>query len=343
MEVVDVDTLNKRKILVTGASGYIGGRLVRQLLRENLSVRVMVRDRQKISTRPWIDQVEVSVADAKDYLSTVAALKGIHTAVYLLHSMTAGPDFEKLEAVNARIFAKAAESAGIKQIIYLGGIANDIQISKHMKSRVRTGRILDERSVPVIEIRAGIIIGVGSASFEMLKDLIREIPFMTTPHWISNRTQPIGISDVLFYLSKAGLLRKPVKGIFDISGPDIFSYSKLFQTFAQLSHLRKRWVIKLPFPSPRICGHFVGLFTSVPTALARPLMGSLISEVVADPKKSLNGTIDPPRGGLLSVQTAIKLALTKICPSEVESRWSDLESETAPWAKSPSDPSWVSN
>lgn len=336
-----MNSLSERKILVTGASGYIGGRLVRQLLRENLSIRVMVRDERKISNQPWINKVEVSVANAKDYVSTEAALTGIHTAFYLLHSMTASADFEKLEEVNARNFAKAAENAGIQQIVYLGGIANDRRISKHMKSRVRTGRILNQGSVPVIEIRAGIIIGVASASFEMLRDLIDELPFLTTPKWISNRTQPIGISDVLYYLSKTGSLKNPVEGIFDIGGPDILKYSQLFQIFAKSSRLRKRWIIKLPFPSPKICGLFVGFFTSVPTALARPLMGSLISEVVADPKKSLNGIIDPPSRGLLGIQTAIELALSEVSASEIESKWLDADAEPAPWAKAPNDPSWA--
>lgn len=301
----------------------------------------MVRNEQKISSRPWINSVEVSVANASDYASTRAALEGIHTAIYLLHSMTAGPDFEKIEVINARNFAKAAENTGVKQIVYLGGIANDPRISKHMESRIRTGQILNERSVPVIEIRAGIIIGVGSASFQMLKNLVYEIPFMTTPKWISNRTQPIGISDVLFYLSKAGSLKKPVEGVFDIGGPDVLTYSKLFQQLAKLSGLRKRWIIRLPFPSPKICGLFVGFFTHVPTALARPLMGSLVGEVVADPKKSLGGIIDSPPSGLLSVQSAIELALSKISANEVESRWSDADLQPAPWAKAPNDPSWA--
>lgn len=339
-EIKEVSEL-KRKILVTCASGYIGGRLVRKLLRGEIPIRVMVRDPQKIADRPWLKEVEVSVANAKDYESTKAALTGIHTAYYLLHSLSAGPDFAKLEAINARNFARAAQDAGIAQIIFLGGIANDKKISKHMASRINTGRLLDEGNVPVLRIRAGIIIGSGSASFEMLRHLINQLPFMTTPKWVSNRTQPIAISDVLYYLSQAGSLARPVSGIFDIGGPDILTYSELFKTFAKLSGLPKRWIIRLPFPSPRFASYLIGLFTPLPTALARPLVGSLISEVIADPKKSLEGIIDPPPDGLLNLHTALELALSKISASDVELSWTDQNLKPASWAAAPSDPDWA--
>lgn len=344
MEVMNDFRVNQplnRKVLITGASGYIGGRLVCQLHSSNLAIRVMVRDERKISNRPWIHEVEVGIADAKDYASTEAALQGIHTAFYLLQSLNAGPNFAKLEEINARNFAKAAEAAGVKQIVYLGGIANDKKLSQHMKSRVNTGRILRERSVPVMEIRAGIIIGTGSASFEMLRHLVHTFAFITTPKWISNRTQPIAISDVLFYLSQAGELAEPVNGIFDIGGPDILSYSDLIQKFAKLAGLPKRWIIKLPFPSPALSGRLISLFTPLPTTLTRPLMGSLISEVVADPMKSLDGIINPPSSGLLQLSTAVTLALSNTIPQESESGWMGTNSELPPWVEAPSDPSWV--
>lgn len=309
MNTTDGLSPQDRKILVSGASGYIGSRLVEQLLLRNPNIRVMIRDKKKILGFNWKDKVEMYLADAKDYEDTKDALEGVHTAYYLLHSLKVGSGFEVVEAANAKNFAKAAESAGVKQIVYLGGIANDKHLSKHMKSRVNTGRLLDASKVPVIQVRAGIILGAGSASFEMLSQLTKRFPFLTTPHWIKNRTQPIAISDVIYYLSHTAELKTPIDGIFDIAGPDVLTYSDLIQRFARLSGLRKRLIFPLPFPSPAVAGLLVGMFTQIPTALARALVGSLISEVVADPKKSFAGLIDPPPNGLIGLDAAIKSAL----------------------------------
>ena len=309
MKTTGKNLASDRKVLVSGATGYIGSRLVEQLLVHNPNIRVMIRDKPKILRFDWKDKVEMYIADAKNLEDTKEALEGVHTAFYLLHSLKTGPGFEIIEAANAKNFAKAAEQAGVAQIVYLGGIANDVHLSKHMKSRVNTGRLLQAGTVPVIQIRAGIILGSGSASFEMLSQLTKKFPILTTPHWIKNRTQPISIDNVQYYLSHAAGLKTPVDGIFDIGGPDILTYSDLIQRFAKLSGLRKRLIINLPFPSPEIAGLLVGLFTTIPTALAKALVGSLISEVVADPKKSFDGLIDPPPNGLVKLDAAIKSAL----------------------------------
>ena len=330
-----------RKILVTGASGYVGGRLVRHLLSQEFAVRVMVRDKNKISGQPWLNHVEISQANANDFEAVKSSLTGIHTAFYLLHSINLGSNFDEIEAEMARNFARAAEEAGVSQIVYLGGIANDKQISQHLQSRANTGLQLASGSVPVIEMRAGIIIGSGSASFEMLRHLTHRLPIMTTPKWVSNLTQPIAIRDVLWYLSSAAALDKPVSGIFDIGGPAVLSYADMMQMFAKISGLRRRLIIKVPVLTPALSSLWIGLVTPVPTALARPLVQSLVSEVVADPAKSITALISPPPEGLLQVYRAIELALSRTSQNQVESRWSDATQPTAPWQKAQSDPSWA--
>ena len=333
--------IQTRRYLITGASGYVGGRLVRTLVDENLDVRILVRDRNKVKGQPWAQAVEISEGSAENRADLDAALAGVHTAYYLLHSINLGPNFHDIEAQMARDFAQAAQAAGVAQIVYLGGIANDVNISKHLASRARTGTELASTSVPVMELRAGIIIGSGSASFEMLRHLTHRLPIMTTPKWVMNRTHPIAIRDVLYYLKNAALLKEPVGKVFDIGGPEVLTYADMMQKFAKLSGLKKRWIIKVPVLTPGLSSLWIGLVTPVPTALARPLVGSLISEVVADPAKSIDAIIPPPPEGLSDVATAINLALSKITDHGVETRWSDATGPTAPWQKAQGDPEWA--
>jgi len=241
-----------RKYLVTGASGYVGGRLVRTLLNEDLDVRVLVRDKEKIKGQAWFNHVEIVEGNANSQADLVAALTGIHTAYYLLHSINLGKNFDDIEAVMARGFATAAQAAGVSQIVYLGGIANDKKSSQHLASRVQAGAELASGTVPVLELRAGIIIGSGSASFEMLRHLTHRLPIMTTPKWVSNLTHPIAIRDVLHYLRSTALLETPVNQVFDIGGPEILSYADMMQKFAKLSGLPRRWIIKVPVLTPEL-------------------------------------------------------------------------------------------
>ena len=330
-----------QKILVTGASGYVGGRLVTALLADGADVRVFVRDANKAQSHSWANQVEIATGNASDFQSTKDALTGVHTAYYLLHSINLGPNFDEIESAMARNFAKAAQSCGVSQIVYLGGINNDEKTSKHLTSRANTGKELATTSVPVLELRAGIIIGSGSASFEMLRHLTHRLPVMTTPKWVSNKTHPIAIRDVLWYLRNCAKLEKPVGGVFDIGGPEVLTYADMMQKFAKLSGLRKRLIIKVPVLTPKLSSLWIGFVTPVPTSLARPLVGSLISEVVADPKKSIDKLIPKPAEGLIDVDGAVKLALSNVSSNTVSTRWSDATLPTAPWQKAQSDPEWA--
>ena len=330
-----------RKILVTGASGYVGGRLVTALLADGADVRVFVRDANKAQSHSWANQVEIATGNASDFHSTKDALTGVHTAYYLLHSINLGPNFDEIESAMARNFAKAAQSCGVSQIVYLGGINNDEKTSKHLTSRANTGKELATTSVPVLELRAGIIIGSGSASFEMLRHLTHRLPVMTTPKWVSNKTHPIAIRDVLWYLRNCAKLEKPVGGVFDIGGPEVLTYADMMQKFAKLSGLRKRLIIKVPVLTPKLSSLWIGFVTPVPTSLARPLVGSLISEVVADPKKSIDKLIPKPAEGLIDVDGAVTLALSNVSSNTVSTRWSDATLPTAPWQKAQSDPEWA--
>ena len=332
---------SQRKVLVTGATGYVGGRLVRDLVSDKCDVRILVRDRAKIAEQPWAGDVNIVEGNANNPADLDRALDGVHTAYYLLHSINLGKDFDEIESEMARNFAISAQKQGVKQIVYLGGIANDQNRSQHLASRMNTGALLASGKVPVLELRAGIIIGSGSASFEMLRHLTHRLPIMTTPKWVSNLTQPISIRDALYYLRKCATLPSPVSKICDIGGKEVLSYADMMQKFAKLSGLRKRWIIQVPVLTPKLSSLWIGFVTPVPTSLARPLVESLISEVVADPKKSIDSIIAPPPEGFIDVEGAIKLALSRIADREVISRWSDAAYPTAPWQKAQSDPDWA--
>ena len=337
-----MDTQNQPRLyLVTGASGYVGGRLVRDLHGDGKKVRVLVRDAKKIKGQSWANDVEIIEGNASNSQDLDRALAGVHTAYYLLHSINVATDFGDIESAMAKGFAESAQRQNVQQIIYLGGIANDENRSRHLTSRMNTGAQLASTSVPVLELRAGIIIGSGSASFEMLRHLTHRLPIMTTPKWVSNRTQPIAIRDVLYYLRSVANLEKPVNRICDIGGPEVVTYAKMMQKFAEISGLRKRKIIQVPVLTPKLSSLWIGFVTPVPTSLARPLVESLISEVVVDPRKSITDLIPLPSEGLLTVAQAIQLALTRTAENSVDTRWSDAAYPTAPWQKAQSDPDWA--
>ncbi|MFM1784595.1 MAG: hypothetical protein RLZZ579_872, partial [Actinomycetota bacterium] len=219
-------------VLVTGATGYIGGRLVRELLHHKYKVRVLVRDRLKIQDHAWANQVEVVEGDVFDKRSLESALKGIHVAYYLVHALMSPVDFESKERTLAHNFGEVAKQSKVKRIIYLGGIADpESELSPHMSARAETGQILRESGVPTIELRAGVVIGSGSASFEMLRHLTERLPIMVTPKWLLNRIQPIAIRDVLRYLVGSATIDSKINRDFDIGGPQVFTYLEMMQQY----------------------------------------------------------------------------------------------------------------
>lgn len=326
--------------LVTGATGYIGGRLIAELLDAGYRVRVLARNAERIKGHAWANQVEVIEGDASDAKSVANALAGIDVAYYLLHALMDKDDFENKEAQLAQNFAVEAKRAKVRRLVYLGGIiAPNSELSPHMKSRADTGEILRASGVPTIELRAGVVIGSGSASFEMLRYLTERLPFMITPKWLNVRIQPIAVRDVLRYLVGAAAIDTSVSGAFDIGGPDVFTYKEMMQRYAAAAGLRKRIIIPVPVMTPKLSSGWVGLVTPVPYRLAKRLVASLKNEVVAADDR-IRSLIPDPAGGLTDFDTAVKLALVKIKDAKVDTRWSDASTPGAPSSPLPTDPEW---
>ncbi len=329
------------KVLVTGAKGYIGGRLVTELLAMGYAIRVFARKSERLRDYPWFDKVEIVEGDASDSDAVGRALQDVDVAYYLLHSLYVKGDFAAAEASIATIFGQQAKQAEVKRIVYLGGIASKTQkLSPHLASRAHTGEILLNSGVPTIELRAGVVIGSGSASFEMLRYLTERLPVMTTPKWVLNKIQPIAVRDVLRYLVGAAAIPKEISGHFDVAGPDLFSYAEMMQQYASVAGLPRRVIIPIPVLTPRLSSGWVGLVTPVPFSIARRLVDSLKNDVIAD-TKAIRKLIADPAAGLTPFKKAVELALAKANRSQVETRWSDASVPSAPSDPLPTDPDWA--
>jgi len=268
------------------------------------------------------------------------ALDGVHVAYYLLHALMTPNDFEDAEAKMARLFGESANRQKLQRIIYLGGITSDEKLSPHMAARKETGEILRASGVPTIELRAGVVIGSGSASFEMLRHLTERLPIMVTPKWLKNRIQPIAIRDVLRYLVGAATIDKSVTGDFDIAGPDIFTYMEMMHKYAEVAGLPRRIIIPLPVLTPKLASGWVGLVTPVPVTLAKRLVASLKHEVVARNDDIRKYVPDAP-GGRTGFKRAVELALTRVKDLEVETRWSNANIPGTHSEPLPTDPDWA--
>ena len=328
-------------VLVTGATGYVGGRLISKLVSEGFQVRVMARHPERLHGHHWFDKVDLVQGDAMDEESLAKATKDVAIAYYLLHSLSNHDGFEEIEATMARNFGRAAKSSGVQRIIYLGGIIPSTQhLSKHLSSRMETGELLRESGVPTTELRAAVILGSGSASFEMLRHLTERLPVMVTPKWLNTRVQPIAVRDVLHYLVAAARTQDSDNHIGDIGGPDIMTYQEMMQRYAKVAGLRPRKIVTVPLLTPRLSSHWVSLVTPVPRRLALPLVDSLINEVVVSPQLDVKKFLPAPDNGLLGFDEAVDLALTRVRNQEVETRWSSASVPGLPSDPLPTDPDW---
>jgi len=311
---------NNSEILVTGATGYIGGRLVQSLLDSGYEVRVMVRDPERLQGRAWGDQVNILQGDVFKPETLYVAMQGIKAAYYLIHSMSSSDDFHQRDLVAARNFGNAANESGVKRIIYLGGLGDPgTNLSEHLKSRHETGRALAEAGVSITEFRAAIIVGSGSISFEMIRYLTERIPIMVCPRWVFTRVQPIAINDVLAYLTGALEVPESSGKVIEIGGAEVITYGDMMMGYAEARGL-KRILVPVPVLTPSLSSYWVHWMTPVPASITRPLILGLRNEVVVrdDNAKQIFPNIDP-----VDYSTAVKRALKSLEMGEVETRWTD--------------------
>lgn len=304
-------------VLIAGASGYVGGRLLDVLQNRGQRVRCLARHpdslRERVATT-----TEVVAGDVLDSQSLPAAMEGVQTAYYLVHAMASANSFEDEDRAAAESFAAAARAAGVRRIIYLGGLGRGERLSAHLRSRQEVGRILRESGVPTIEFRTSIIVGSGSVSFEIVRALVEKLPVMTTPTWVKTRTQPIAVEDVIAYLVEA--LDVTVEGskVFEIGGSDQVSYLDLMKEYAQRRGL-KRWFIPVPVLSPRLSSLWLGIVTPVYARVGRELVESLRNQtIVTDRSADQVFSVRP-----LGFRDAVKRALVNEDREFALTRWSD--------------------
>ncbi|MEU1271098.1 SDR family oxidoreductase [Streptomyces sp. NPDC005799] len=330
--------------LVTGATGYIGGRLVPELLAAGHRVRCLARSPGKLRDHPWAGRVEAVRGDVTDADSIATAVRGVDVAYYLVHALGTGEDFEETDRRAARLFGEAARAAGVRRIVYLGGLTPsgvaEQELSPHLRSRAEVGRILLDSGVPTTVLRAAVVIGSGSASFEMLRYLTERLPVMITPSWVRTRIQPVAVRDVLRHLVASARMPDDVNRAFDIGGPDVLTYREMMLRYAAVAGLPRRVIVPLPVLTPGLSSHWVGLVTPVPAGIARPLTESLRHEVVCHERDIARYVPDPP-GHPIGFDEAVRLALQRVREARVATRWSSASVPGAPSDPLPTDPDWA--
>lgn len=328
------------RCVVFGATGYLGVRLVSELLSAGHDVRVMARTPKKLDNVSWRHDVDIVKGDVTDADSVRQAVDGQQVLYYLVHSMLSA-NFVDVDARGASIVADAAAQAGVERIVYVGGIiAEHQELSDHLASRAEVGRLLHDSGVPTAELRAAAIIGAGSASFEMLRYLTERLPLMVTPKWLRTEVQPIAVRDVLYYLTKAAELPADVSRVFDIGGPDTFTYTEMIRKYAAIAGLQRRIAVPVPVLTPLLSSHWVNLITPLPRSLASSLMESLENDVICT-EHDIAEYIPDPEDGLMHYEDAVELALERTRDIALTTRWSRPGHEDAPSDPLPTDPDWA--
>ncbi len=326
---------NPKTVLVTGATGYIGGRLVPRLLEAGHTVKVLVRTPAKISGVPWLEHVEVIQSSLDDDAALREALAGVDVLFYLVHSMATGAGFESKEKAMAETAAGAAAGAGVGRIVFLGGLhPADADLSTHMRSREAVGKVFLDCPVDAIVFQAGVVIGSGSASFEMIRHLSETLPVMPAPSWVRNKIEAIAVRDVLHYLVGAAALDGPVNRTFDIGSRQVLSYAGMMQEYAAEAGLPRRWVLALPVPAPKLAGLWVALVTPIPLSMSLPLVESLQHDAVSR-EHDVDALIPLPDGGLTPYRRAVALALGKERDGQVETTWASAGADADPLPSRP--------
>ncbi len=333
--------MKTKKIIVLGATGYVGGRLVAKLLEEGYQVRATGRSKEKLKSRFWADhpQVELFDADVQNLDSLRKALKGMDIAYYLVHSMNPErSDFEEADRIAANNMIKISQECDVKRIIYLGGLGEDNpQLSKHLKSRHEVCEILNSGPVPVTTLRAAMIIGSGSASFEILRYLVERLPIMITPRWVNTPNQPIAIRNVIEYLCGCAQKDETAGQTYDIGGKEILSYLELMKIYADVAGLAPRIFIQVPIFTPRLSSLWIHLVTPVPSYIARPLAEGLRNPVIC---KDLRIREIIPQD-LLDCKEAITRALHLVHLNDVKTYWADAGKVPQMDIAQTGDPNWA--
>ena len=311
-----------------------------KLLEVGHSVRVMAREPHRLEGVPWHDAVEIVQGDLQVRDDVARAVDSMDVIYYLVHSMSSAGDFEAVERKVASLVAQEAAAAKVSRIVYLGGLHPEGKLSRHLGSRKEVGDILLASGVPTIALQAGVIIGSGSASFEMIRHLTEILPAMPAPRWVRNHIQPIAIRDVLHYLVKSAELPPEINRALDIGGPDVFRYVELMNGYAQEAGLKDRVILALPVLTPWLASQWVNLVTPIPRTLAVPIIESLLHDAVMK-NHDIDDVIPPPAEGLTGYRRAVELALVRMRSGEVETSWRNTEVIGAPSDPLPSDPEWA--